>query len=80
MAKATLPDEIRNDLALVGACVGGAATVEDVEKWLKEAGFQGIRITPKEIPGELIREWDPGKTKNALDYVVSAYIDAVKPK
>jgi SAM-dependent methyltransferase len=80
LATAPLPDEIRNDLALVGACIGGAATVDDVEKWLKEAGFQGIRITPKEIPGELIREWDPGKTKNALDYVVSAYIDAVKPK
>jgi len=36
LATAPLPDEIRNDLALVGACIGGASTIEDTEKMLKE--------------------------------------------
>jgi len=77
VATAPLPDEIRKDLALVAACVGGAATIEDTEKMLKEAGFQDIKIKPKDESRELIRQWVPGT--NAEDYVVSAHIEAVKP-
>jgi len=77
VASTALPDEIRNDLALLSACVGGAALIEDVEGMLEEAGFQDIKITPKENSRELIRHWAPGK--NAGDYIVSAYIEAVKP-
>ncbi len=79
VATTQLPDEIRNDLELVGACVGGAATIEDTKASLKEAGFQDIKIVPKENSRELLKAWDPGKTKNAADYVVSAYIEARKP-
>ena len=79
LATAPLPDEIRNDLSLVGACIGGAATIEKTEGSLKEAGFQDIKITPKENSRELVQEWDQGKKKNVLDYVVSAYIEATKP-
>jgi len=79
LATAQLPDEIRNDLSLVGACIGGALTIEDTEKLLQEAGFQNIKITPKDNSRELIREWDPNKSIKGLDYVVSAYIEAFKP-
>ena len=79
VATAKLPDEIRNDLALVGACIGGAATIDDTEALLKEAGFQDIKIKPNDNSRELIREWDPNKSKNAGDYVVSAYIETTKP-
>jgi len=79
VATAALPDEIQENLALVAACIGGAATIEDTEKMLKKVGFQDIKITPNDNSRELIREWDPGKSKNAGDYVVSAYIEAVKP-
>jgi ubiquinone/menaquinone biosynthesis C-methylase UbiE len=79
VATAQLPDEIRNDLELVGACVGGAATIEETKKSLQEAGFQDINIIPKENSRELLKAWDPGKTKNAADYVVSANIEARKP-
>jgi len=79
LATAPLPEEIRNDLALVGACIGGAATIEDTDKMLKEAGFQDIKIESNDKSRELIREWDPKKSKKGLDYVVSAYIEAVKP-
>jgi len=77
VATAPLPDEIRNDLALLSACVGGAATIADSVDMLEQAGFQDIKITPKHESRELIRQWAPGK--NAGDYIVSAYIEAVKP-
>ena len=78
LATATLPDEIQKSLALVAACVGGAETFDDTEKILKEAGFQNIKISANDNSRELIREWDPDKSENAVDYVVSAYIEAVK--
>jgi ubiquinone/menaquinone biosynthesis C-methylase UbiE len=79
LATAPLPDDVQKDLALVAACVGGAATIDDTEKLLKEAGFQKIKIRPNDESRELIRQWDPIKSENAGDYVVSAYIEAVKP-
>jgi len=79
VATASLPEEIRNDLALVGACVGGAATIDDTEALLKEAGFQDVKIKPNNNSREVFRQWDPAKSKNAGDYVVSAYIEGIKP-
>lgn len=79
LATAELPDEVRNDLALVNACIGGAATIEDTEKLLGEAGFQNIKIKPNDNSRELIKEWDPEKSEKATDYVVSTYIEAIKP-
>ncbi len=66
-------------MALVTACVGGAATIEDTRDMLETAGFQEIKITPKDKSRELIQAWDPSKSDNAGDYVVSAYIEAIKP-
>jgi len=77
VATAPVPDEVRRNLALVATCVGGAATIEDTEKMLEEAGFQDIKIKPKDENREIIRQCAPDK--NVADYVVSAYIEAVKP-
>ena len=77
VATAPLPDEIRKDLALLTACIGGAATIEDTEQMLKKAGFQDIKIKPNKKSADFIREWIPGK--RVEDYVVSAYIEAIKP-
>lgn len=79
VATAALPDEIKENLALVAACVGGAATIEDIDKMLKKVGFQDIQITTNDNSRELIKEWAPNESKNVGDYVVSAYIEAVKP-
>jgi SAM-dependent methyltransferase len=79
VATAPLPEKVKKNLALVAACVGGAETIDNTEKMLKEAGFQDIEIKPNEKSRELIREWDPSKSENAGDYIVSAYIEAVKP-
>ena len=79
LATAELPDIIKNDLALVGACVGGAATIKTTKKLLGKTGFEDISIELNDHSRELIREWDPGKSEKATDYVASAYIQAVKP-
>ena len=79
VATAPLPDEIQQDLALLSACVGGAATIDDTVKMLEKAGFQDIEVTPKAESAKLISEWGAGKSKNPEDYVVSADIKAVKP-
>ena len=80
VALAPLPEKIQQDLALVSACVGGAATIEDTRAMLAEAGFVDIKITPKDESRKLISEWTGGDRKNAGDYVVSAYIEATKPQ
>ena len=72
-----MPDAIRNDEALQCACIGGAASVEDLRHMLENAGFEAIRIKLREESRELIKTWAPGQ--KAEDYVVSADIEAVKP-
>ena len=80
VAVAPLPEEIQQNLALVSACVGGAATIDDTKDMLEKAGFEKIKITTNDESRKLISEWAPGENKNAGDYVVSAYIEAVKPR
>ncbi len=79
VALAPLPEDIQQNLALVSACVGGAATIDDTREMLAQVGFENIKITPKDESRKLISEWAPGESKNAGDYVVSAYIEATKP-
>jgi hypothetical protein len=78
VATAPLPPELKNDLQLLSACVSGAATVVEITAMLQEAGFQDIEIQTRDESRELIREWVP--EKNVQDYIVSASIEAVKPK
>jgi arsenite methyltransferase len=79
LAAAPLPRKIRNDLSLVGACTGGAAIMGETEEMLEMAGYSDIKITPKDLSRDLIQQWAPAKSREALDYVVSATIEAVKP-
>ncbi|MBU0516207.1 MAG: arsenite methyltransferase [Proteobacteria bacterium] len=78
VATAALPDDVRQDLALVSACIGGAATIDDIEAMLQRAGFQDIKISPRDQSRALLQEWAPGG--RAQDYVVSADIEAMKPQ
>ena len=77
VALQTLPDEVKNDLSLISGCLGGTEKIEDLEKMLREAGFQDIKIQIKNESRENIREWFPGR--NLEDYVTSATIEAKKP-
>lgn len=78
LATAPLPEEIKKNLALLSACVGGAETVADTKKLLRKAGFKDITIKPNNISRKLIRQWNPAVSNNVADYVVSATIEAVK--
>ena len=79
LATAELPAKFKKNLALVAACIGGAATFDDTKKILTDAGFENIKITAHDKSRDLTRAWDPDKSDNALDYVASAYIEAIKP-
>jgi len=77
VATAVLPEEMKRDQQLVAACIGNASLIEEIHGWLAAAGFEAIRIEPKEESREFIRDWAPGR--NPQDYVVSATIEAIKP-
>jgi arsenite methyltransferase len=74
---AELPPQVAADLAALCGCVAGAASIDELETMLRDAGFHNIRVRPKDASREFIRNWVPGH--NAADYVVSATIEAIKP-
>ncbi len=77
VATCEMPEEMKNDPALYAGCMAGASLIEELEAMMQQAGFEQIRITPKDESKEFIRDWAPGK--NVTDYVVSAHIEAIKP-
>ncbi len=77
VATMELPEEMRNDEALIAGCMGNASLIEELEAMIAEAGFEQVRIAPKDDSREFIRDWAPGR--GVEDYVVSATIEAVKP-
>ena len=76
VATAALPEEMKADMSLLSGCISGACEVDELEAMLRRAGFQDIRIQPKEESREFIRYWQPGS--KVEDLVVSATIEAVK--
>ena len=73
-----LPDNIKNDMAFHAGCIAGASSIEEIKSMLDLIGFEKIRIQPKVESKTFIRNWMP--ESNIEDYVVSATIEAVKPK
>jgi SAM-dependent methyltransferase len=78
VATAELPDKLKDDMALFTGCMSGASSVTEIETMLKDAGFEDIAIKPKDESREFIRNWVP--ESKIEDYVVSATIEAIKPK
>ncbi len=78
VATVELPPEMKNDPALIAGCMGNASLIETLETLIKEAGFENVRIEPKDESKEFIRDWAPDH--NVTDYVVSATIEGIKPK
>ncbi|MDH5765347.1 MAG: arsenite methyltransferase [Gammaproteobacteria bacterium] len=77
VASTELPDHIKNDMQLHSACVSGASLVAELEQMMHNAGFENIRIQPKDESRQFIKDWAPGS--NVEDFVLSATIEAVKP-
>ena len=76
VATIELPKELRQDEKLYAGCMGGASLIEDLDSMLKDAGFSQVTITPKDESRDFIRDWAPGS--GVENYVVSAYIEAIK--
>ncbi|MBE9528060.1 MAG: arsenite methyltransferase [Proteobacteria bacterium] len=78
VATAELPESVKSDMALFTGCMAGASPVADIESMLKGAGFEEIRIEPKDESREFIRDWHPDS--KIEDFILSATIEAIKPK
>ncbi len=76
VATEPMPESMRGDDELICGCIGGAATVTDLERWLAEAGFVDVRVEIDDASREAIAEWAPGR--GVENYVVAATIEAVK--
>jgi len=72
-----LPPIFKEDMTLYTSCAAGAATIQELERFLQAAGFVQIRIQPKNESKSFIKDWSPGS--KIEDYVVSAVIEAKKP-
>jgi len=77
LATAELPPRIREDLASIAGCVGGAETVDTVRSMLRRAGFTDIRLTPKDNSAEILDTWSPGTDIGR--YIASYVIEASRP-
>ena len=77
VASAEMPEKMKNDPVLHAGCMAGAELIGDIEEMLRRAGFIDIAITPKDESREFIKDWAPGS--GVEDYVLSAYIGAIKP-
>ncbi len=77
VATVPLPEDLRNDPALIVGCMGNAALISELEEAMAAAGFIDIKIQPKDASKDFIKDWAPGR--GVEDYVVSATIEAIKP-
>jgi SAM-dependent methyltransferase len=76
VATAEMPDQLRQQAAMMTGCIAGAEHVDRIKERLMEAGFLNVRIELKTYSKKLISGWFPGS--RAEDYVASADIHAVK--
>jgi SAM-dependent methyltransferase len=77
VATRPLPPALRTKLAAIGACIGGATPVDELQALLRAAGFGRIELTLRESSRDYIRHWT--EDESAGDFVVSALITAYKP-
>jgi arsenite methyltransferase len=78
VALAPIPEQFRSTEAALTGCIGGAAGLVQLHAMLSDAGFDAIRIQPKNESRAVIQAWMPGS--HIEDYVSSANIEAIKPE
>lgn len=70
-----MPPALAQSVEAMTGCVSGSAKVADLERMLREAGFEDVRVVAKPESGAIIAQCMPG----AEDYVASATIEGKKP-
>jgi SAM-dependent methyltransferase len=76
VATKPVPASIRDQLEAIGACIAGAAQVDDLQLMLGEAGFARVDIQPREASRKLVAHWT--EDAGIADFVASAYLTAYK--
>ncbi len=79
LAKTPLPEKIQEDLSLVSACIGGAATIEETREMLEGAGFENVSISYRGLSQDMSEAFSPNTDGRIGDLIVSADIQATKP-
>jgi SAM-dependent methyltransferase len=72
---AAMPAALAESVEALTGCVSGSVTAETLRDLLADAGFEGVRVTPREGSGAIIERCMPG----AQSYVASAIIEGTKP-
>jgi len=72
-----MPDQLREQAALLTGCIAGAEHIDRIRDLLDEVGFEKVKIELKAYSKELVSEWFPGS--GVENYVSSADIEAVRP-
>jgi arsenite methyltransferase len=79
VALGPLPEAVRRDLALYTGCVAGAGTVDEMRRWLAEAGFVDIEVNIDAAATSAMASLMPGDRALA-DLAASASIKARRPE
>ncbi|MEA2695792.1 MAG: arsenite methyltransferase [Myxococcales bacterium] len=74
---APLPEALQAQVAALTGCVSGASSVDELRRFLTEAGFTGVSVDVKPGSREFIRDWIPGS--GSEEFIASAAIQATKP-
>lgn len=77
VATKPLPEDVRAQLPLIGACIGGASLVDELRAMLTSAGFMRVDIELNGASRKFIAQW--GRDPRIADYLVAAIITAWKP-
>jgi SAM-dependent methyltransferase len=75
VATQPMPEPLASSVEALTGCVAGAADVDTLRRYLVEAGFADVTISPRGDSGAIIGRCMPG----AEDYVASATIEGRKP-
>lgn len=77
VATSEFPPEVRRNVDALTGCLAGASSVDDIEQFLRQAGFTRIEIDVNEESRQFMADWMPGS--GFEKYAASATIEAVKP-
>ena len=60
----------------MAGCIAGAEYVENIKIMMQNAGFNNIKLTPKDNSRGILKSWAPGS--NVENFVASYIIEATK--
>lgn len=76
VATAELPNQIKEDLRMMAGCISGAEYIDNIKIMLQDAGFEEIKLTPKDNSKEILNSWVPDRSIE--EFVASYIIEATK--